>query len=116
MIGFSFSTTKRCVMRQPPLATGSMEIVHSVLSGYIRDGTVRHENSRGASTRTISFVRAQRTRPTVFLPWKRAPGAGAVAPSSRFASRHSWLHSPMRVTSETIAHTASGAAVLVVST
>ena len=116
MIGLSFNTTNDCTMRAPPPSTGSTRMRHSVLSGIVRVGTVRHAISRGGSTATTSLVRLHANFRTLLRPRKRAPGAAASAPSIHSASWHSWLHSPTLVGSETSRHTASGAVSVTTST
>ena len=54
--------------------------------------------------------------PVRLRPRNRAPGAADVEPSSQTTWRHSWLHSPVRVGSETTRHTDSTGAVTVSST
>jgi hypothetical protein len=79
--------------------------------------TVSQTSSSGGSTARITQTRAHRTRdPARLRPRNRTPGAAELAPSSHSAPRHSWLHSPMRVTSASTAHTASGGASTTTST
>jgi hypothetical protein len=68
---------------------------------------VRQAIARGGSTAVTSQMRAQRSQPLRLRPRNRAPGAAAVALPSQCTSWHSWLHSPVRVTSETTLHTSS---------
>ena len=55
------------------------------------------------SASTTSLTVDQRRHPRWLRPLKRAPTAGPVAPLSQRAPTFSGLHSPMRVTSLTIA-------------
>src|SRR5215475_8443820 len=83
---------------------------HWVLSGYSGVLRVRQASSCGGSAVRISQTRRQRSQPERLLPRNRAPGAGAAAGPSHLTRRHSWLHSPVRVTSATTRQTASGGA------
>src|SRR5262245_59179273 len=58
---------------------------------------------------TVGFVDHE-MKPRLFVPLKRAPTAGPVAPSSQTHLVVSGLHSPMRVTSLTTPYTTSGSA------
>jgi hypothetical protein len=71
---------------------------------------VHQTSSDGASTATTSQVRVHRTHREWFRPRKRTPGAAASAPPSHVPERHSWLHSPVRRTSEITRHTSCTAA------
>ncbi len=102
------ATSHRERLHDPvPLPTGSRAMAQSVLSTNLQVGTVRQEIERGGSTLTTSQVRLHRHGPERLRPRNRAPGAAEVAPPSQATRVHSWLHSPVRVTSATTRHTAS---------
>src|SRR5262245_11036556 len=87
-----------------PEPSGSKRYVHLV------SVPTSNANSRpGSATTTVGFVDHE-TTPRLFVPLKRAPTAGPVAPSSHTHLVVSGLHSPMRVTSLTTAYTTSGGA------
>src|SRR3954451_1731302 len=63
----------------------------------------------GVASTTVDVV-DQRCQPFLLVPLNRAPGTAEVAVPSQRQRTHSGLHSPIRVTSASKAHTISGAA------
>ena len=98
-----------------PAPAGSRVMRQSLLSTNSGVGMVRQAIWRGGSTARTSHVRLQRSQPARLRPRNRAPGAAAVAPPSQLTWRHSWLHSPVRVTSATTRHTDSTGASAITS-
>jgi len=90
-----------------PAPSGVSSNSHRVESGRRRVGNVRHARRCGASTSSTSHTRDHRVALRRLRPRKRAPFTGPLAPSSHSTPRHSTLHSPVLVTSDTKDHTAS---------
>src|SRR5436305_12182703 len=96
--GMSVSSSKDSVASVPPSADASKWYVHFVEP----EPGVTKANSRPGSAATTSGLVLHRMNRRLLLPLNLAPTAGPVAPSIHPHLTVSGLHSPMRVTSETM--------------